>query len=262
MRKFIAVMVVVMVLWGIAAGFAPRPVHAEDRVVLTVFAAASMQATMERIAKLYTEANPDVEIRCNFDSSGTLKTQIEEGAECDLFLSAAQKQMNALEKSGLIVPATRLNLLENKVALVVPEGNPANIHSYDDLGTDRLRAIALGNADVPVGAYSQEILANMGLWDKLNIDGKISFGSNVTEVAMQVREGAVDCGIVYATDAATYKLTVVAEPPAGTLRTPVIYPAAVLSGSSHAIRAAAFLEYLRSPQALEIFSSVGFAPVK
>ena len=260
MKKFIAI--ITIFLWIAAGGFSARPVWAQDKVTLTVFAAASMQATMEQIAARYTEAKSDLKILYNFDSSGTLKTQIEEGAECDLFISAAKKQMNALEKAGLIDTATRVNLLENKVALVVPEGNPANIHSYEDLGTDKLRAIALGNADVPVGAYSQEILTNMGLWDKLNAESKITFGSNVTEVAMQVREGAVDCGIVYATDAATHKLTVVAEPPAGTLKTPVVYPAAVLAHSAHAAGARAFLNYLRSPEAREIFASVGFAPAK
>ena len=230
--------------------------------VLTVFAAASMQATMERIAKLYTDLNDGLEIVYNFDSSGTLKTQIEEGAECDLFISAAQKQMNALEKAGIIDPDTRINLLENKIALVVPDDNHANISSYEDLGTEKLKLIALGNSDVPVGAYSQEILTNMGIWDKLNSEGKISFGSNVTEVAIQVREGTVDCGIIYATDAATHKLRVIAEPPAGTLKTPVIYPAAVLKASKNAERAKNFLEFLKSDKASEIFSSVGFALAK
>ncbi|MCR4817807.1 MAG: molybdate ABC transporter substrate-binding protein [Fretibacterium sp.] len=260
MKKMMAFMTIIM--WAAAWGVIPCRAMAEDKTVLTVFAAASMQATMEQTAALYMKAHPDVRILYNFDSSGTLKTQIEEGAECDLFISAAQKQMNALEKAGLIVPSTRVNLLENKVALVVPDGNKAGIHCYEDLGTDKLRTIALGNSDVPVGAYSQEILTNMGLWDRLNAENKISFASNVTEVAMQVREEAVDCGIVYATDAATHKLTVVAEPPAGTLKTPVVYPAAVLSRSAHEAIARAFLEYLMSPEAREIFASVGFAPAK
>ena len=217
---------------------------------------------MEKISGLYTQANTDVEIIYNFDSSGTLKTQIEEGAECDLFISAAQKQMNALEKSGYIDSSTRINLLENKIALVVPDDNPAKINSYEDLGTEKLKLIALGNSDVPVGAYSQEILTNMGIWDKLNSEGKISFASNVTETAMQVREGAADCGIIYATDAATHKLNVVAEPPAGTLKTPVIYPAAVLSGSKHSERASDFLNFLKGSEAREIFASIGFTPAK
>ncbi len=251
MRKFVAIIALMFLLVGTS--------YAET---LTVFAAASMQATMEKISGLYTQANTDVEIIYNFDSSGTLKTQIEEGAECDLFISAAQKQMNALEKSGYIDSSTRINLLENKIALVVPDDNPAKINSYEDLGTEKLKLIALGNSDVPVGAYSQEILTNMGIWDKLNDERKISFGSNVTEVAMQVREGVVDCGIIYATDAATHKLTVIAEPPAGTLKTPVIYPAAVLANSNNRDKAKAFLDYLQTSEAREIFESVGFAPAK
>ena len=230
--------------------------------VITVFAAASMQASIEKISALYKQVNQDIEIICNFDSSGTLKTQIEEGAECDLFISAAQKQMNALDKAGLIDSSTRINLLENKVVLVVPEGNPAKIESFNDLAGEKLNLIALGNSDVPVGAYSQEILTNMGIWDKLNADKKISFASNVTEVAMQVRESVVDCGIIYATDAATHKLTVVAEPPAGTLKTPVIYPAAIIRGSKHESQAKKFLEFLQSSPAAEIFASIGFSLAK
>lgn len=229
---------------------------------LTVFAAASLHASLERISRLYMQKNPDTEIICNFDSSGTLRTQITEGAECDVFISAAQKQMNSLEQNGLIDKSTRINLLENKIVLVVPEGNPAKIFSFSDINSDRLTLIALGNSDVPVGAYSQEILTNMAMWDKLNREGKISFGSNVTEVAMQVREGTADCGIVYATDAAVHNLTVIAEPPQGTLKTPVIYPAALVSESKHVLTAKDFLKYLCESEAREIFSSFGFSPAK
>ena len=255
MKKLIALLTIVSI-------FSCIPACADEKVILTVFAAASMQATMEQIAKIYTDSNPNIEILYNFDSSGTLKTQIEEGAECDLFISAAQKKMNTLEAQGLIKSESRLNLLENKIALVVPEDNPAKIFSDDELGTDKLNLIAIGNSDVPVGAYSQEILTNMGLWEKLNHENKISFGSNVTEVAIQVREGAVDCGIVYATDAATHKLKVIAEPPEGTLKTPVIYPAAILKNSKNKIIAKNFLEFLQSQKASEIFISVGFALAK
>ena len=232
--------------------------HESSAETITVFAAASMQNAMEQIAPLYKKSSGN-EITFSFDSSGTLKTQIEEGAECDLFISAALKQINALEKSGLIDPSSRVNLLENKIALAVPEGNPAGISSYQDIGTDKVKLIALGNSDVPVGAYSQEILSNMGIWDRLNTEGKISFAGNVTEAAMQIREGAVDCGIIYATDAATYGLKVIAEPPAGTLKTPVIYPAVVISGSKHKDTAKDFLSYLQGEEAGKIFASIGFS---
>lgn len=236
--------------------------HTSSAEVLTVFAAASLQASMEKIAGLYAEANPHIEIAYNFDSSGTLKTQIEEGAECDVFISAAQKQMNALEKSGLIDPSSRINLLENKIVLAVPEGNPAGITSFADIGGGRLNLIALGNSDVPAGEYAREILADIGIWDKLNAEGKISFAGNVTEVAVHVREGAADCGIVYATDAMTHKLIIIAEPPEGTLKTPVVYPAAIIAGSKHAVRASEFLAFLQGERAREVFASFGFSPAR
>ena len=251
MKKFIALLIILSAFTSSASA-----------EVLTVFAAASMQYSLEKISSIYTNLNPDVEIVYNFDSSGTLKTQIIEGADCDLFISAAQKQMNALDKAGLIDSESRINLLENKIVLVVPEGNPAKINSYDDLKSGQINLIALGNSDVPVGAYSQEILTNMGIWDKLNSEKKISFASNVTEVAMQVRESVVDCGIVYATDAATHKLMIIGEAPAGMLKTPVIYPAAIIKNAKNPVRAKNFLEFLQSSQAIKIFSSIVFSMAK
>ena len=241
---------------------------AAEPVELIVFAAASMTETMNAIAELYKSVAPNVTIVLNLDSSGTLKTQIEEGADCDIFISAAQKQMNALDiasdkntdKLDFVLSDTRINLLENKVALVVPEGNPAGVESYEDIGTDKVKMIALGNADVPVGQYSQEILTNMGVWDA--IQSKITFGSNVKEVTSQVSEGAVDCGIVYATDAHSAKLTIVAEPPEGMLETKVVYPAAVMKNSTHVEEAKAFLDYLQSADAAAAFEAVGFAMAK
>ena len=201
----------------------------------------------------------------NFDSSGTLKTQIQEGADCDIFISAAQKQMNELDitssenTEGLdfVLSDTRVDLLENKVTLVVPAGNPANVSSFDDIATDTVSTIALGNADVPVGQYSEEIFTNMGVWDA--IQSKITFGSNVKEVTTWVDEGVVDCGVVYGTDAYSAGLEVVAYAPEGTLNTPVIYPAAVLNITSNEAAARDFLEYLQSDACTAIFEQVGFS---
>lgn len=228
---------------------------------LTIFAAASLQSAAERITQIYT-SQTGTKFITNFDSSGTLKTQIMEGAECDIFISAAQKQMNALESEGLIDPSARVNLLENKIVLASSKINPAKIESFADLGTDKLTLIALGNSDVPAGAYAQEILTAMGLWDALNNAGKISFAGNVTEAALQVREGAADCGIIYATDAMTHGLKVIAFPPAGTLKTPVIYPAAVISRSANKDEAVKFLKFLQDSEARKIFESFGFTPAK
>lgn len=232
-----------------------------ESIQLTVFAAASLTETLNEISEQYKTVAPNVELIFNFDSSGTLKTQIEEGADCDLFLSAAQKQMNALEEENLINADTRIDLLENKVVLAVPEGNPADIQSFEDIGTDQCKRIALGNEDVPVGSYSVEILTNLGILDELESGNKITYGSNVKEVTTQVKEAAADCGIVYATDAYSAGLETVDEATADECRQ-VIYPAALTASTAHAEEAQAFLDYLTTDDAAAIFESVGFAMVK
>ncbi len=239
-----------------------------DPVTLNVFAAASMTETLTEIQEMYKEAAPNVTLVFNFDSSGTLKTQIQEGADCDVFISAAQKQMNQLDKDadpevntdGLdyVLEGTRMNLLENKVVLAVPDGNPKDIESFADLGTDKLILLALGNEDVPVGQYSTEILTNLGILDSLEAAGKITYGSNVKEVTTQVSEAAADAGIIYATDAFSAKLTVVDQ--AGSdLCKQVIYPAAVLNVSKNQEAAKEFLAYLQTDTCMKVFEAVGFA---
>ena len=240
---------------------APAQSQPAEAVELIVFAAASMTETLNQIAALYADVAPNVKLTFNFDSSGTLKTQIEEGADCDLFLSAAQKQMNALQEEDLINTNTRVDLLENKVVLAVPEGNPADIQSFEDIGTDRCKRIALGNEDVPVGSYSVEILTNLGILDELESGNKITYGSNVKEVTTQVKEAAADCGIVYATDAFSAGLETVDQATAEECG-PVIYPAALTASTEHADEAQAFLDYLTTDDAAAIFASVGFAMVK
>lgn len=241
-----------------------------EPVELVVFAAASLQDTMEEIAQLYQDVAPEVEILYNFDSSGTLKTQIQEGADCDIFLSAAPLQMNQLDAEGgeentegldFVDSATRLDLLENKVVLAVPEGNPAGIESFDQLAqllTDGSVLLAMGNEDVPVGQYTQRIFAYYGLDEAtLAQSGVLTYGSNVREVTTQVSENSVDCGIIYATDAHSAGLTPVDEATAE-MCGQVIYPAAVLKISRNAEAAQAFLDYLSSDDAAAVFQSVGF----
>lgn len=250
---------------------APSPSGSEQPVELTVFAAASMTETMKQIAEQYKKVAPNVTIVYNFDSSGTLKTQIQEGADCDLFISAAQKQMNQLditadasvntEKLDFVDESTRCNLLENKVTLVVPEGNPAGITSFKDLATDKLKLLAIGNSDVPVGQYSLDILKSLGTSaDALAAEGKITYGSNVKEVVSQVSEGAVDAGIIYATDAYSAGLTVV-DTATKDMCKQVVYPAAVLKNAKHPEEAKAFLDYLKSADSAKIFQAVGFSVV-
>ena len=232
-----------------------EPPAPAEPVEIVVFAAASMKETMEQIAELYKVIAPHVTITYTFDSSGTLLTQIQEGAIADIFISAAQRQMNTLADAGGVLTATRFNLVENKVALVVPSGNPANILSFED--AIAAASIALGNSDVPVGQYSEEIFTSLGVWAE--VSAKATLGANVKEVTTWVGEGVVDCGIVYATDAFSAGLTIVADAPEGTLETPVLYPAAVLEASANAAAAEAFLEFLKGAEATIVFASVGFA---
>ena len=260
-----------------AAGSPPRdsaPVEesAGDPVELIVFAAASMTETLTEIAELYKTAAPEVTITYNFNSSGKLLTQIKEGADCDLFISAAPTQMNAMDGSligdteknpdglDLIVTDSRVNLLENKVTLAVPEGNPKGIESFDQLaellkGGDVM--LAIGNSDVPVGQYTLKIFNYYGI-DETAVADKLTYGNNVKEVTSQVSETAADCGIIYATDAYSAGLTVV-DSATAEMCGQVIYPAAVLKGDKEDA-ARAFLAYLQTDAAMTVFESVGFSP--
>ena len=236
--------------------------EAGKAVELHIFAAASMTETMDEVIEAYREEAPEVTIIPTYDSSGTLLTQIQEGAECDLFLSAAPKQMNTLEEEGALLADSRLDLLENKVVLAVPEGNPAGIESFDALAAllqSGEVTLAIGNSDVPVGQYTQKIFAWYGI-DEAGIAAKLTYGSNVKEVTTQVRETAADCGIIYATDAFSARLEAV-DSATAEMCGQVIYPAAVLAESGHPEEAKAFLQYLTGERAGEIFASVGFTPL-
>lgn len=247
---------------------------AGEKTELVVFAAASMTETLNQIKTDYEAQHKDVTLTYNFDSSGTLKTQIQEGATCDVFISAAQKQMDQLdaskdetanpEKLDFINSDSRMDLLENKVVLVVPENNPKNINSFDDL-KNKLESgdvlMAMGNSDVPVGQYTQKILQYFGLDEKALADaGEITYGSNVKEVTTQVSEGSADCGIVYYTDAYSAGLKVVGEA-TEEMCGKTIYPAAVTKNSEHPEQAQEFLAYLSSDAAAKVFEKVGFVAV-
>ena len=289
MKKLFAMLIAAVMVLSFAACAAPaadEPAPATEEtaatetvpetepVELIVFAAASMTETMNQIAELYKAKAPNVTLTYNFDSSGTLKTQIQEGAECDLFISAGQKQMNQLDitadpevntdKLDFVLEGTRVNLLENRVTLCVPEGNPKDIKSFDDLA-DKLKEgsvlMAMGNSDVPVGQYTQKILAFYGLdEEKLAKDGVITYGTNVKEVTTQVTEASVDCGVVYCTDAFSAGLTPV-DYATKEMCGQVIYPAAVLNVSKNQEAAKEFLAYLQTDEAMKVFEAVGFASV-
>ena len=248
--------------------------QAAQSVELIVFAAASLTETLTAIGETYSAENPGVTFRFNFDSSGTLKTQIQEGADCDLFISAGQKQMDQLDimasadvnkdRLDFVDSDTRMDLLENKVVLCVPEGSDKGIDSFDALA-EHLKAqnilFCMGNSDVPVGQYTQKILACYDLDEEaLAAAGVITYGSNVKEVTTQITEASVDAGVVYCTDAFSAGLTPVDEA-TKEMCGQVIYPAAVLMAAPNAEAAKEFLAYLQTDRAATVFEGVGFSAV-
>lgn len=262
MKKLLTALLSLVMVFALASCTTTPP--AAESVELIVFAAASMQETLTEIGRMYMAENENVMVRFSFESSGTLKTSIEEGADCDIFISAGQKQMNQLEELCLVDTASRFDILENKVALCIATNSACGITSYDDLA-EALQAgtvkLAMGNSDVPVGQYTQKILAYYGLDEAaLAQAGCISYGSNVKEVTTQVSEGTVDCGIIYATDAFSANLNVT-DTATAEMCGQVIYPAAIMKNAPQPAAAADFMAYLKTKEATAIFESVGFSPL-
>lgn len=232
---------------------------ADDQTEILVAAAASLKnAYEEELIPMFQEEHPEIIVTGTYDSSGKLQTQIEEGLEADVFMSAATAQMDALNEEGLIQTDTIVNLLENKIVLIAPASGGEDLNSFEDIV--KAQSIALGDpASVPAGQYAREALTNLGLWDQ--IQDRVSFGTNVTEVLNQVAASSADAGIVYATDAASMPedVRVIGEAPEGSLAEPVIYPVAVVASSAHPEEARAFVDFLQTEEAMEVFESYGFA---
>ena len=232
---------------------------------VNTFIAASLSNAMEEIQKDFNETYPDVEIFYNADSSGTLQTQIEEGARCDIFFSAADKQMDVLVDEDLAKKDTVEDILENKVVLIKPKDGETKVTGFENI-TDAAN-IALAGDSVPVGQYSREIFDNLGITDEVN-KMEINEGKNVSEVLAAVSERSNEIGIVYATDAASVadKVDVIAEAPAEALNTPVLYPVGMIedkeASDDDTAAAEAFLEYIKSDDAMKVFEKYGFTAYK
>ena len=264
-KKLLAVILAGVLAAGMSAGSVQAATADEASGDLYVFIAASLNNAMEEIQKDFNKEYPDVNILYNADSSGTLQTQIEEGSRCDIFFSAATKQMNALVDEELAKKDSVVNLLENKVVLIKPKGGETKVTGFENI-TDAAN-IALAGEDVPVGQYSREIFKNLGIEDDVN-KMEINEGKNVTEVLASVSEGSNEVGIVYATDAASVadKVDIIAEAPEGSLQTPVLYPVGLTedqeASDSEVAAADAFLEYLQTDDAIKVFEEYGFTPYK
>ena len=271
-RMGAAFMAMAMVCAGVTAcssgASAPAATKAESKAeakadlgeqsILVAAAASLKNAYEDELIPMFEEQYPGVTVEGTYDSSGKLQTQIEEGLEADVFMSAATKQMKALDEEGMIASDTITDLLENKIVLIVPTGNEKKLEKFEDI--ENADSIALGDpASVPAGQYAQEALTNLGIWDK--IQDKVSFGTNVTEVLNQVAAASADAGIVYATDAASMadQVEVVAEAPEGSLAKKVIYPVAVVKGTAHEEVAKEFVAFLQTDKAITVFEEYGFS---
>lgn len=232
---------------------------AEDKqVTILVAAAASLKNCMEgELKDKFEAANPNIKLSFTFDSSGKLQKQIEEGADVDVFMSAAKKQMDELNKKGMILPDSIVELLENKIVLIVPEDSASAIADFKDIL--QANKIAVGDPEsVPAGQYAKEAFDSLGMWDQ--VKAKASLGTNVTEVLNWVAEGSADAGVVYATDAAaTDKVKIVAEAPEGSV-SKVIYPVGIVNSSTKKEAAAAFQKFLKTDDARAVFVKAGFTP--
>lgn len=266
MKKSVVLFMIIALLSGLLIGCANTETPGEtgsgdegkaESIELQISAAASLSNVVEELTKLYADAAPHVKLTFTFGSSGALQTQIEEGAPADIFFSAASKQMKALEDGGYILEGTKKDLLTNKVVMITPKGNPAKIESFEDAATDKVKTIALGDpASVPVGQYSEEVFTHLGILEKVN--PKANYGTDVTQVLTWVESGEVDCGIVYATDAASSdKIDIISEAPEGSHKT-VTYPVAVIKNSKHPEEAKEFVDFLSSDSARAAFESYGF----
>ena len=228
---------------------------------LRLAAAASMEKVFtQKLIPLYQQKHPEIKIEGVYDASGKLQAQIESGLAADVFISAANKQMNALSNKGYMDKSTVKPLLENKLVLIVPKSG-SEIKGFNDFGKAKHPAIG-DPASVPAGQYAKEALTKLDQWDA--IQSKVSLGTNVTQVLNWVAEGSADAGLVYATDAALLKdkVTVVAEAPAGSLTKPVIYPIGVLAKAPQAEAAKDFAAFLQTEEAMNIFAAYGFAQAK
>jgi molybdate transport system substrate-binding protein len=228
----------------------------DEEKELLIGAAASLKPVMEELQTLYSDANPEINLTFTFAGSGALEQQIREGAPIDVFISAAEKQMDALSEDNLLLEDTRVDLLENKLVLIVPGNSTLEIAGFDEI--IKAPQIALGDpASVPVGQYAQEVFENLGITEEVN--SKATYGKDVTEVLAWVSSGNADAGVVYSTDAVFSEQVTIVVYATEDSHKKVIYPAAAVKGSDKA--AESFLGFLETKDAKDLFTKYGFGVI-
>jgi molybdate transport system substrate-binding protein len=232
------------------------PVLAQSNTSLLISAAASLKDVLEEIKPLYQQSKPNININYNFGSSGALQQQIEQGAPADVFISAAKKQVDALEQKGFLLPGTRNIIAKNRLVLVVPK-NVVGITSFYNLKDAKVKKIAIGEPrSVPAGQYAQQVLEKLKIWPQ--IKSKLVFANNVRQVLAFVESGNADIGLVYATDAKISNQVKVVVGADEKYHSPIIYPLAVVKRSKNLDAAKEFSQFLSSNQAQTVFKKYGF----
>ena len=264
MKKLLALIMTaaIFIMAGCGEKVEDKPAANTEPVEIHIAAAASLTDVMKELAGEYEKDHPNVKLTFNFGSSGALQQAIENGGQTDMFFSAAQKQMNALDEVGLLAEGTRSDLLVNEVVLIVPSDSNKNIKDFNDLTSADIQHIALGEPKgVPVGQYTEEILTKLKILDA--VKAKAVYGSDVRQVLSWVESGEADCGVVYATDAAVAgdKVKVVAKAPADSHK-PVIYPVAIIKDSKNIDADKDFLMFVKSDKAKAAFEKYGFEIAK
>lgn len=261
MNKFILYKKGIVLTAVMAAAMMIAGCGATENANLTILAAASLTDVCDEIKTMYETEHPEVTVTFSYGGSGALQTQIEEGAPADIFISAATKQMKALDEEGLMDSDSIVQILENKVVLIVPKDSTQEIESFEDVTGEAVKMIGLGEpGSVPVGQYAEEIFTSLNMLDV--VKEKANYGSDVRTVLSWVETGSVDCGVVYATDAYTSDaVKIVCEAPAGSCKQ-VIYPAGIIKASENAEAAADFLEYIQTEDVMKLFESYGFSQVE
>lgn len=263
MKIIIPLLLVLLITFVFAACGSTEPVlspslsRSAESAELTILAAASLTDSLNEVIANYGSMAPNVKITVSYGSSGALQTQIENGAPADIFFSAANKQMDALNDGGLMMSDSVVELLKNEIVLVVPADSALSIGTFEDAATEAVSKIALGDtASVPAGQYAQDAFETLNLWDR--VSAKAVFGSDVRQVLSWVSAGEADCGVVYSTDAASENtVKVVASAPANTHKA-IVYPVGIVKASTQQTAAAYFIKYLQSSEGLAVFTKYGF----
>jgi len=256
-RKSILLLLLILTLSFLVIGCAAKP--KAETVELNISAAASLKEAMGDLETEFKNTNPNISLVTNFGASGSLQQQIEQGAPCDVFISAGKSQMKSLDDKGLLLESTNKDLVKNKLVLVGPKDT--KITSISDLTTDKVKKIAVGEASsVPAGKYADEVFTKLNI--KGAIQNKLVSAKDVKEVLAWATSGNADVGFVYLSDTINNDSIKIIDQISSDLHSPITYPVGIIKSSTKSDSAKAFEDFLFTDKAQEILKKYGYSSVK